>query len=58
MNNAQKAENIKNAYHAHDISKLQEKSNIAVADYIEVSEKKKEKEIIAKYDLFGEMDEF
>ncbi|MDE3271115.1 hypothetical protein [Pseudoalteromonas sp. G4] len=57
MTNSQNAELIENAYHAHDISKLESKSNIAVADYVEITEKQKEIKIIAKYDLFSEIEE-
>jgi hypothetical protein len=57
VTNNQNAETIENAYHAHDISKLETKSKIAVADYVEITEKQKEMKIIAKYDLFSEIEE-
>ena len=57
MTNKQNAESVENAYHAHDISKLESQSNIAVADYVEVTERQKETKIIAKYDLFSEIEE-
>lgn len=57
MTESQKEHKIENAYNAHDISKLETKSNIAVADYVEITEKQKESKIIAKYDLFSEIEE-
>lgn len=57
MTESQNAQKIENAYNAHDISKLESKSNIAVADYVEITEKQKESKIIAKYDLLSEIEE-
>jgi len=54
---SQNAQKIENAYNTHDISKLESKSNIAVADYVEITEKQKESKIIAKYDLLSEIEE-
>jgi len=57
VTDSQNVQKIENAYNAHDISKLESKSNIAVADYVEITEKQKESKIIAKYDLLSEIEE-
>ena len=58
-NNQTKNEKVEleNAYHAHDISKLEKKSKITVSEYVEITEKQKELEIIAKYDLLSEIEQ-
>lgn len=47
---------LENGYHQHDISKLETKSNISPEQYVEINEKQKNKEIISKYYLFGEIE--
>lgn len=47
---------LENGYHQHDISKLETKSDISPEQYVEINEKQKNKEILGKYFLFGEIE--